>query len=220
MFTQADVDYNGPEILKFTDEDGKLFIREFKKTAIGQTLVKEGRYSPANMQLIADDVQAGDEDAVITFNDFVTSAQELYRVGDLEKFVAPAEPEVERDVKGRVLSSKAKQWKRWQEFCNDSATKMETITALRKSNPAFAEFYRDQQGQEFRVDDPMAAINIALNQKKPRVYTPDPAVLEYAKRYRITPSQVLRNEMSPAINPLGAAEATRLFEAAISAGLI
>jgi len=34
MFTQADVDYNGPEILKFTDEDAKLFIREFKKTSI------------------------------------------------------------------------------------------------------------------------------------------------------------------------------------------
>jgi len=220
MFTQADVDYNGPEILKFTDEDAKLFIREFKKTNVGQTLIREGRYSPANMQLIADDVQAGDEDADITFNDFVTSAQELYRVGDLEKVVAPVEPEVERDVKGRPLSPKAKQWKRWQEWCNDPSTKMETVHALRKSNAAFAEFYRDQQGQEFRVDDPMATINIALNHKKPQVYTPATDVLEYAKRYRTTRSEVLKAEMNPATNPLGAAEAKRLFEASCAAGLI
>ncbi len=117
----------GPDSLTYLEDKdvAKVFVRALKETEIGQRIAAQDLWTPENLQYISDQAQqeAGPD---FTFSDFVKTATELYNIGDLEKFVAPAEPEVERDVKGRVLSSKAKQWKRWQEFCNDSATKMET----------------------------------------------------------------------------------------------
>jgi hypothetical protein len=137
----------------------------------------------------------------------------------------PEEPEDTRprDSQGRVMSSKALQWRDWTNWVNDPETSMRQINELRRTDAGFAEFYVTTAATQRISDDPMAHVNVPNNNPVPTKKAVPADVQQFAAAYRTMSSQQVKTLLSPGLNPLGpaaAAEQKRLFDAACACGAI
>src|SRR5215469_12478127 len=131
-------------------ENTRLFIQDFRQSEFGSRLVTEGLAHGDNLDAILAETQKQFGRDEINMTEFTRVAKSMWMNGDFEPEkpeVAPVEPDVERDRLGRPLSAKAKQWKRWQEWCNNPTTTMKDIRELRRTDSEFAEFYANQSTQ-------------------------------------------------------------------------
>jgi len=222
--TREDLEYFGIEALRWDDtkETAKLFVEEFFKTSVGQQILDHGLKTKANMEAILSACQEATGNDNVSLKEFETTARQMFLAGDLQpeqKPVATAEPEVERDRLGRPLSPKAKQWKRWQEWCNDPNTDMKSIHELRRTNPEFAEFYANQSSQERTGGVGDAVENSLERPVKTKKVSAD--IEQFAQDYRNMRSDQLKSLLSPAsVGAQAAAHYKNLYEQAIAAGLI
>jgi len=121
------------------------------------------------------------------------------------------------------MSPKALQWRDWTTWVTDPETSMRQITELRRTNPAFQEFYSHYAAQE-RTSTPVGDAVENLNVKQAPAKKAVPAdVQKFAEEYRTMSVQQLKTLLSPGLNPQGpaaAAEQQRLFDAACACGAI
>jgi hypothetical protein len=224
--TREDLEYSGIEILRLdgTPETTELFEEEFYTTSIGRQIRSQGLETKSNIKVILSLARESTGRRDISLKEFETAAKQLFLNGDLQpeqELAAPREPDVERDRLGRPLSPKAKQWKRWQEWCNDPNTKMAEIQSLRRTNSEFAEFFANQSAQERAggVGDAVEAAGTqAVRQDESIRRTGD--LRAFAAAYRRTSTAEVKRMSSPATNPLGHQQYTDLLDACIASGLI
>jgi hypothetical protein len=143
----------------------------------------------------------------------------------IDPHAAPEEPEDARprDSLGRIMSPKALQWRDWTAWVTNPETSTRQITELRRTNPAFQEFYSHYAAQErtsTQVGDRVENLNARQAPAKKAV----PAdVQKFAEEYRTMSVQQLKTRLSAGLNPSGpaaAAEQQRLFDAACACGAI
>jgi hypothetical protein len=132
------------------------------------------------------------------------------------------EAERPRDSEGRLLSAKQIQWQQWESWVNDPETSMRQVLEKRRTDPAFAEFYAHHSAAErtsTTVGDRVENLNVKHSTKNAVPVD----VQKFAIEYRTLPTSKIKAMLSPGLNPEGpaaAAEANRLFTAAIDAGLL
>jgi hypothetical protein len=202
-----------------------LFIKEFKESEFGSRLLAEGLTTGTHLDQILEEAQRrfGRDD--VNMQEFTRTAKSLWMAGDLQPETPEVasvqdEPDVERDRLGRPLSGKAKQWKRWQEWCNDPNTTMKEIQELRRTNAAFAEFYANQSAQERAGGVGDAAKNL-LEMRSPMIKTVSPEVRQFADDYRHMTTEQLKKILSPAmVGAEAAAHYQQLFDQCVANGLI
>jgi hypothetical protein len=143
----------------------------------------------------------------------------------IDPHATPEEPEDTRprDSLGRVMSPKALQWRDWTTWVNNPETSMRQIKELRRTNPAFQEFYSHYAAQE-RTATPVGDAVENLNVRQAPAKKAVPAdVQKFADEYRTISVQQLKTLLSPGLNPSGPAAAARantLFNDACALGLI
>jgi hypothetical protein len=222
VMTMEEVRMYGCDSLNYIDGNQKVFIQAFRElTDMGQKLDREDRLTGENLNKIQEAADVSEEP--ITMDQFVAAAKHLYLLGELPVKPEPVkEPEVERDKLGRPLSPKAKQWKRWEEFCNDPKTKMADINNLRRTDAKFAEFYKYQNNlrvNEEGVQDGVVAVGTAtVRQDKSISITND--LRRFADEYRHTGSSDVRRLSSAALNPNGYQLYKMKLDECIAAGLL
>jgi hypothetical protein len=126
----------------------------------------------------------------------------------IDPHAAPEEPEDARprDSLGRVMSPKALQWRNWTDWVNNPETSMRQITELRRTNPAFQEFYSHYAAQE-RTSTPVGDAVENLNVRPTKKYVVPADVQKFAAEYRTLSVQQLKTLLSPGLNPQGPAAA-------------
>jgi hypothetical protein len=142
----------------------------------------------------------------------------------IDPHATPEEPEDTRprDSLGRVMSPKAIQWRDWTAWVTNPETSMRQITELRRTNPAFQEFYSHYSTQE-RTSTPVGDAVENLNVRQAAKKTVPADVQKFAAEYRTLSVQQLKTLLSPGLNPQGpaaAVEQQRLFDAACACGAI
>jgi len=143
----------------------------------------------------------------------------------IDPHAEPEEPADERprDSLGRVMSPKALQWRDWTTWVTNPETSMRQITELRRTNPAFGEFYSHYAAEE-RTSTPVGDAVENLNVRQVPAKKAVPAdVQKFAEEYRTMSVQQLKTLLSPGLNPSGPAAAARantLFNDACALGLI
>lgn len=205
-------------------ENIKLFVKDFKESEFGSRLVAEGLATGAHLDQILEESQRrfGHDD--VSMQEFTATAKSLWMAGDLEPERAPVppapEPEVERDRLGRPLSPKAKQWKRWQEWCNDPGTSMKEILEQRRTNSEFAEFYANQSVRE-RSSGVGDAVEDLAERRIRATAQITPELRQFADDYRHMSSAQLKSILSPLmVGEEHARHFQQLFDQAVAAGLI
>src|SRR5258708_31803027 len=112
-----------------------------------------------------------------------------------------------RDSLGRVMSPNALQRRDWTTWVTDPETSMRQITELRRTNPAFQEFYSHYAAQE-RTATPVGDAVENLNVRQVPAKKAVPAdVQKFAEEYRTMSVQQLKTLLSPGLNPSGPAAA-------------
>lgn len=230
MVTQEDlmflpyVDRNlGRIFIRGCQENTRLFIREFRDSEFGSRLLAEDLATSAHLDRILEETQSrfGHDD--VNMQEFTATAKSLWMAGDLEpakRSTPPQEPEIERDRLGRPLSPKAKQWKRWQEWCNDPNTRMSDIQNLRRTNLEFAEFFANQSAHERAggVGDVVEAFGTqAVRQDRSVKITQE--LNDFAFAYRAMSATEVRKNSNLATNP-HAVEFNRNVNLASRAGIL
>jgi hypothetical protein len=214
----------GRVFTKDCKENIKLFIRDFRAGNVGSQIKEAALDTGENLDAILEDAQAqtGRED--VNLREYEASARRMWLIGDLKpkKATAPVVDDVERDKLGRPLSSKALQWKRWEEWCNDPKTKSADIAQLRKNDAKFREFFEYQYKlrlSEEPVGDRCDAVGTAAIRQDKSVRVTQ-ALRDFAAAYRVIPTSEVRRLSSPAMNPSGYQKFVSDIDSAIAAGLI
>jgi hypothetical protein len=204
-------------------ENIKLFIRDFLAGSVGGQIKEAGLDTGENLDAILEDAQTqtGHED--VNLKEYEASARRMFLIGDLKpkKAVAPVVDDVERDRLGRPLSPKAKQWKVWENWCNNPETTMREIHELRRTNAAFAEFFSNQSVRE-RHDNPVGDAVVAIGtqavrQDKTRITQ---ELRDFAQAFRLAPTSESKKLMSAAMNPNGYELYRKNIDLCIAAGLL
>jgi hypothetical protein len=140
---------------------------------------------------------------------------------------APAEPvdTRPRDRNGRLMSPKAIKWQEFERWANDPETSSKQIEALKNSNPEFREFYVSSLRREINatpIDGAVENLNAPRTQKGKIPAGVDEEELQiWAQDYRTRSIEEMKRALSPAMSGARvAAENQRMFDAAVSAGLI
>jgi hypothetical protein len=222
VLTWEEIKMYGCDGIEYEPGNEKVFVRAFREmTPMGQKLTEEDLLTPENMGKIQEAADVSNE--YFTMEQFIAAAKQLYLLGELKPKPAPAaEPEAERDKLGRPLSPKAKQWKHWEEWCNDPKTKVADINALRRADSKFAEFYAHQtrlRVNEEGVQDAVVGIGTdAVRQDKSVSITSD--LRKFAEEYRHTSAADVRRLSSAALNPNGYKLYRAKWDECILAGLL
>lgn len=127
-----------------------------------------------------------------------------------------------RDSQGRVMSSKAIQWRDWTAWVTNPETSMRQINELKRVDAGFAEFFAHYSRQECTTQVGDAVENLNQRQAPVKKAVP-PDVLQFAQEYPTMSTHQIKVLLSPGLNPLGpaaAAESKRLFDAACAFGAI
>jgi hypothetical protein len=214
----------GRVFTKDCKENIKLFIRDFRAGNVGSQIKEAALDTGENLDAILEEAQTqtGHED--VNLKEYEASARRMFLIGDLKpkKAATPVVDDAERDRLGRPLSPKAKQWKVWENWCNNPETTMREIHELRRTNAAFAEFFSNQSVRE-RHDNPVGdAVEFvgtqAIRQDSKIRVTQE--LREFAQAYRLTPTSEIKKSMSAVMNPAGFADYRAKLDAAIACGLL
>jgi hypothetical protein len=113
-------------------------------------------------------------------------------------------------------SAQEKRWAEYAEWVDARDTSMRMIEDRKRRDADFANWYRAALQSQIVSDDPMRAVN----NPTPKAATVSAELRAFALEYRTMPTKTIREKLSPAYNPLGWQEFTKMRDLADQAGLI
>ena len=184
------------------------------KAAVSQLLGK-GPTLEQLQNLLRTIVRAG---GVLTLNDNTGNRSKFsFTRRPVEEEPVVEESERPRGRDGRFLSDSQIAWgemARWSETASSKE-----ITERRRTDPAYAAFYRKNMEREMGggVGDAVQNLNARPEEPKSKV---TPELLSWVAEYNRSSAEQVRKQKRADFNPLGHEQYNKNFEAAIAAGLI